>query len=296
MKTRSQLVADIETQIALSQSHRGPNGLNAWVSGDIASLSIDNYHGFPGEDGTARSVAAGVDYGIAPGLIAGAAFSASAIKSSFGEFGDFKQKEQSVSLYAAYANGGLWGSVIGTYGHLNYDLDRMAPIGITLQSNLGSTDGENWSAAFQGGYNFNSFGLTHGPIIGFVPQHVTVDGFTEAGSFTSLAFADQTRDSHVSQVGYRVSADWADVHPFAQLIWNHEFADADRDVVASLTTIEAPSYALPAVALGQDWGSATVGVSIDEAAGVKVLAKGTADFGDSDTVLYGGQLGLNIAF
>lgn len=296
VKTRRQLIGDIETQIALSQSHRGPNGLNAWVSGDIASLSIDNYHGFPGEDGTARSVVAGMDYDVAPGLIAGAAFSASAIKSEFGAFGDFEQDEKSISLYAAYTNSGFWGTLIGTYGRLDYDLDRIAPIGITLQSNLGSTDGENWSAAFQGGFDFHTLGVTHGPVIGFVTQQVSVDGFTEAGSFTSLAFAGQTRDSYVGQLGYRVSIDWATIHPFAQLVWNHEFADTHRNVTASLTTIDAPSYSLPAAVLGEDWGSVAAGVSVDVATGVKVVAKGTADFGDSDTVLYGGQLGLNIAF
>ena len=68
------------------------------------------------------------------------------------------------------------------------------------------------------------------------------------------------------------------------------------DVLKSLTTIDAPSYSLPAAVLGEDWGSVAAGVSVDVTTGVKVVAKGTADFGDSDTVLYGGQLGLNIAF
>jgi outer membrane lipase/esterase len=296
VKARTRLTADIATQIALSQSRRGANGLNAWVTGDISSLSIDNYQGFADESNTSRSITAGFDYGVAPGLIVGAAFSTGALESSFGEFGDFEQDERSISLYAAYAEGGFWGNVIGTYGRLDYDLDRIAPIGITLQSNLGSTDGENWSVAFQGGYDFTDWGVTHGPVIGFVSQHVTVDGFTESGSFTSLQFGEQTRTSNVAQLGYRVGFDWSNLHPFAQVVWNHEFADTGRDVVASLTTISAPSFALPAVALGTDWGSATVGVAIDLGEGVKVVAKGTADFGESSAILYGAQLGLNVAF
>ncbi len=296
VKTRLGLVSTIQNQIELSDSHRGPSGINAWVTGDVTALSLDNYHGFPGDPDTVVTGAVGVDHAPAPGLIMGFAFSGGTLSSALGTYGSFKQDEVSASLYAAYKAGPLWANVIGTYGHLTYDVNRNVPIGISIQNNTGTTSGDNWSAAFQGGYKFWQDGLTHGPIAGFVYQNVNVGDFTESGSFTSLGFGSQSRESDVGQFGYKMSYDWAEYQPFVQLTWNHEFADTNRSVTASLTTVAAPSYSLPAVLLGKDWGEIKGGVSIDVGSGVKVLAVGSADFSQTSATVYGGQLGFNIAF
>jgi uncharacterized protein with beta-barrel porin domain len=69
-----------------------------------------------------------------------------------------------------------------------------------------------------------------------VLQHVTVNGFTEAdafssiGGFTALSFAEQTRNSAVSELGYQASIDWGRWRPFAKVVWNHELASTDRSV------------------------------------------------------------------
>ena len=51
-----------------------------------------------------------------------------------------------------------------------------------------------------------------------------VGGFTETGSFTSLSFGDQVRDSAIGTLGYRVSLDAGMFRPFAKVAWNHELA------------------------------------------------------------------------
>ena len=66
---------------------------------------------------------------------------------SFDLGGNFKQNEFAASLYAAYAGGPAWAQVIGTFGTLRYDVDRIVPIGITQQSNTGNTSGTNTSFA-----------------------------------------------------------------------------------------------------------------------------------------------------
>jgi len=296
VKARLNLVSSIQTQIDLSQSNRGPRGINAWVTGDVSSISMDNYHGFPNDPNQAVTIAGGIDYSLARGLIGGIAFSTGSLNSSLGAFGSFRQDETTASIYAAYKAGPIWGNVIGTYGHLDYDVNRIVPIGITLQSNTGSTSGENWSAAFQGGYKFWNGGLTHGPIAGFIYQNVNVGAFTETGSFTSLGFGNQARESSVGQIGYKASYDWSNIQPFAQFTWNHEFADTNRNVTGSLTTIAAPSFSLPAVLLGKDWGEVKGGFTIDVGRGVKFLTAGFADFGQNSAAVYGGQIGFNVAF
>ena len=90
---------------------------------------------------------------------------------------------------------------------------------------------------------------------GMVLQRVHIGGFTESGSFTSLAFDDQDRNSAVSRLGYQVTFDAGAFRPFAKAVWNHEFADTDRTVTAYLTTITAPGFSMPAVVLGKDWGT-----------------------------------------
>jgi outer membrane lipase/esterase len=300
VKARLGLVSTIKNQIELSESQRGPRGINAWVTGDVTALSMDNYHGFPGDPNTVLSGSAGVDYAFAPGMIAGVALAGSSLTSALGE-GSFKQSETSVSLYAAYKSGPLWGNIIGTYGSLNYDVNRVTPVGISTQLNHGSASGENWSAALQGGYRFWTGGLEHGPVAGLVYQNVRVGGFAESGSaLTGLGFDSQSRESSVGQFGYKASYNWREYQPFVQLSWNHEFADTNRNVTAYLlpdpTGLITPAYGLPAVVLGKDWGEVKGGVRVNAGDGVKFFAVGSADFAQSSATVYGGQLGINIAF
>jgi outer membrane lipase/esterase len=100
------------------------------------------------------------------------------------------------------------GDIIGTYGHLDYAVNRTVPIGISLQFNNGNTSGHNWSLAAEGGFKFRNGPVTHGPVVGLRAQRISVNGFTETGSFTSLGFGDQTRESLVSTLGYRASLNW----------------------------------------------------------------------------------------
>jgi outer membrane lipase/esterase len=83
--------------------------------------------------------------------------------------------------------------------------------------------------------------------------------------------------------------------PYAKLVWNHELVPYNRLVTASLTTIAAPSFSLPAVILGSDWGTATVGTSVILHPGVTAYASFNSEFGENEATYYGGQIGLNVA-
>ena len=297
VKTRGRLVANIQTQIeATKQQAAGPLGVNAWVTGDVSSLQMDNYPGFPDDPSTPGALVAGLAF-RSGGLIVGGALSVGHLKSDFsGGRGSFEQDEIAGSLYAGIGSGPFWGTLIGTYGSLDYDVNRLVPIGITVQSNFGKTDGTNASLAAQAGINFKAGALTHGPLAGITWQRVDVDGFAETGSFTRLAFGDQTRDSAISALGWQAVLDLGMFRPFAQVVWKHELASTDRNVTASLLTTDAPSYYLPAVSLGTDWGTAAVGVNVILSPGVTGLAAFSTDFGQNDVTTYGAQIGINVAF
>jgi outer membrane lipase/esterase len=98
-------------------------------------------------------------------------------------------------------------------------------------------------------------------------------------------------------LGYRATLRWGLWQPFAQVVWNHQLANTDREVTASLTTVDfAPSYSMPAVLLGRDWGTASVGTTLKLGPGTTLFGSVTTDFGQHDVRTYGAQFGLNIAF
>jgi outer membrane lipase/esterase len=324
VKTRAAVVDSIFNQIAISERQRKAGTFNVWATGEAMSLAINSGStGFPNDPGTPAAVTAGIDYAIASNMIVGAAFSYGQTTQSFSLGGDFKQTDIAGSLYGAYTAGPYWGRAIGTYGGLTYDVNRIVPIGITQQSNTGNTSGRNVSFAAEFGYDFTlPLGgaaptapamplkaaapapwplLTFGPVVGIVLQHITVNGYTETdpfaaiGGFTALSFGDQTRNSAVTELGYQASLALGRWQPFTKLVWNHELASTDRSVTASLTTIVAPSYWMPAVVLGKDWGTATIGTTVTFAPGVTGYGTLTSQIGQQNVVTYGGQLGLNVA-
>ncbi len=286
----------------------------------MSSLSFGNVTGFPTDPGTPAAGTVGVDYLWAPNWLIGGAVSVATTTQSFSLGGNFRQNEFALSGYTAYTAGRLWLGMVGTYGGLRYDVNRVVPLGIVNVSNTGSTSGSNLSYAAEIGYNWTSplgggnssmqlpvkaapaatplFNLVHGPLAGILLQRVWVDGYTETdslGGVTALSFGSQVRNSAVTELGYQAHFDLGIWSPYAKLAWNHELAPADRSVTASLTTITAPSYSMPAVALGTDWGTGTIGTTVALGHGVTGYASFTGQFGQSDAVFYSGQIGLNVA-
>jgi len=295
VQTMLGLVNGIQQQIDTSQKQRA-GGWNIWANGQLSYLQMSNpAPGFPSDPGHPVYGTFGVDYRWQNGWLAGAAVSQGHVQSSFSLGGNFTQDDTVLSLYTAYNNGAWWGDVIGSAGWLDFGSNRLVPIGITVQTNNGSTKGTDWSLAGEVGYDFRTGSLTHGPVAGVILQQVSVAGFTENGSFTSLSFGNQTSNSEVSALGYRASFDWGKWSPFAQVTWNHEFDPLNRNVTAALTTIAAPSYLMPAVVLGRDWATATLGVRVRLASSWTGLVSATSQLGQNNVINYGGLVGLNYA-
>jgi len=294
VKTRTRLVSNIELQIDASRVQGGT--MTSWVTGDVSHLQMDNYPGFPDDPSTPVSVAVGAAIKVPGGLIVGAAVSQGRLNSDFsGGRGDYRQDEITASLYAGVQTLPFWATLIGTYGTLKYDTDRIAPIGITLQPNAGGTSGSNASVAAQAGLAVGGC-IKQGPVAGLVWQRVEVGGFTEAGSFTNLTFGDQTRDSAIASIGWKLSGHCGMFRPFAQLSYSRELASTDRSVTATLTTVAAPSYSMPAVDLDKDWGMARLGANVVLGPNVTGLIALSSNFGQSDVTTYGVQIGFNVSF
>jgi outer membrane lipase/esterase len=318
LKIRAGVVNSIWNQIPLSQGQ--PGSFHGWATGDVSSLRLNNNsNGFPDDPGTPVNVTAGFDYRLTREWLIGAAFSLGTTTQTFSLGGDFKENEFAASLYSAYRDEPYWFNAAVTWGTLHYDVNRQVPIGISVQSNTGSTSGSDISFATELGYDFRTaigsarvtgmpvkaptaqLYLTHGPVLGVILQRVHVNGYTETdqfasiGGFTALSFGDQTRNSAVSELGYQASLDLGKWQPFAKVAWNHEWASLDRSVTASLTSTVAPSYSMPAVILGRDWGTETVGARLKLSAGTTGYIAFISELAQKSTTIYGGQIGINVA-
>jgi outer membrane lipase/esterase len=302
VKTRQTMIETMFTQIGLSQQQRRVGSYNAWISGGVSALAMQSSApGAPGDPGTPLGATVGVDYAFAPGWLAGGAVSVGNTTQTFSLGGDFVQNEFAVSAYAAYLGQPIWADIIGSAGFINDQVNRIVPIGIAQLSNTGSTNGSNLSLAAEGGYNFRSGPVTHGPLAGMLLQRVYIDGYTETdpfaavGGFTALSYANQIRNSAVSELGYQASVQIGNWSPFAKLTWDHEFAGAGRTVTASLTTIAAPSYYMPAVVFGTDWMTLSAGTSFRLERGITGYAMFTSGLAQNNVTSYGAQVGVNVA-
>lgn len=296
VQTTYQTILGIQQQINLSQRQRSA-GWNVWMNGDVSSLQIRNSSpGLPSDPGVPVSGTVGFDYHWLSGWLVGGALTVGNVNPTFSLGGNFRQNEGAFSAYVAYARESWWGNLIGGIGISQFDTSCDVPIGITVQPNNGSTNGTDLYLAGEVGYNFYTGFLTHGPLAGFILQRVDVNGFTESGSFTSLSFGTQIRNSEVGLIGYQVGFDWGIWHPYVQVLWDHEFDPLNRVVTASLTTTTAPSFSLPAVVVGRDWATATVGTEFKINRSWSGLASFTAQLGQQNVTNYGGLLGVNYAF
>jgi outer membrane lipase/esterase len=316
VKTRAGIINAIRNQIPLSFDQAGK--FHAWVTGDLSWLKMSSNTGFPDDPGTPVAITAGFDYRLTTEWLVGGAISAGFTRQTFSLGGDFKDDELAVSLYGAYRNAPYWFNAVASAGAMHYDTNRQVPIGITVQPNTASTWGTNISFAAEAGYDFRSVlgaapsgmpvkapaantVVTHGPLIGIVLQRVSVNGFTETdqlaaiGGFTALSFDRQIRNSAVGEFGYQASVDVGKWQPFARAVWNHEFADPDRLVTASLTTVAAPSFSLPAVQLGTDWATGIAGTRLKIGDGTSAFAAVVSTFAQHRVTNFGGQIGISVA-
>jgi outer membrane lipase/esterase len=316
LKTRDAVIDSIRGQVPLS--YMTPGAFHGWATGDVSWLKMTNYPGMPNDPGTPVAATAGFDYAVTRDWLVGLAFSTGYTKQTFSLGGDFQQTEFAVSVYSAYRKGAYWLDAVATWGSISDNVNRVVPLGITMQSNQGDTNGSNISFAAETGYNFQTaigslpsavampfkapptepLYLTHGPIVGIIAQQVHIDPFAETNfsAPTNLAFASQLRNSVVSELGYQASVTIGRWEPYVRAVWDHEFDGTGRLVTASLLSITAPSYSLPAAVLGQDWGSLILGTRYKIAPNATAFVAFSSQIAQNSVTTYGGQIGVNVAF
>lgn len=275
-----------------------PCGTHVWTSAGAYSMEVRNAPGFTSDSGVPVAGTVGIDYQTSDGIVMGAAFTSGSQRQGFSTGGHFDQVDESPSLYIGYVGGPTWGSAVVTYELFQDDIARTVPLGIYTDENYAHTTGQSLAVALRGGHDFSLGQFTTGPVAGLVLQQVQVNGFTETGTtgVTALSFGSQTRDSLVTQLGWRVCAQLGNLRPFAEADWNHECADKSRTVTASLTSVGAPSYAMDAVPAVSDWVTASLGAFYELSPRVMLRGAASSMFINPQMITVGGEFGLNVSY
>jgi outer membrane lipase/esterase len=80
------------------------------------------------------------------------------------------------------------------------------------------------------------------------------------------------------------------------MAWNHEWANRNRTITASLTSIAAPSWTAAGAPEASDWASGSVGVAYRLSPQILLRAAFASTFVNPQVASYGGELGVNVAF
>jgi outer membrane lipase/esterase len=290
--------ATIQGQLDPCGRYCRPCGRDIWTSIGTCSLAVNNAPGFAGDNGTPFGGTVGVDFQTQDGIIYGAAFTSGSQVPQFSTGGHFSQVDEAPSLYVGYLGGPLWGNAVITYDLFQYDIARSVPLGIFTDQNNASTTGQSFELALRGGWNLSMGQFICGPVAGLLLQQAHINGFTETGDtgVTALSFNDQTRNSLVTQLGWRVCVDGGRLRPFAEADWNHECAERDRTIAASLTTVGAPSYTMDAVPVVSDWATTSVGAYYDINSRVTLRGAASAMYVNPQMLSCGGEFSLNFGF
>jgi outer membrane lipase/esterase len=256
------------SQIAMNNSYldqagysfraNAPQSLGAWALGGTQQVNMSGSQ--TNTTSTPYNGAAGMDYQYDKNILLGGFVGYGQTQVNYNTGGNFTQSGTTLGAYSSYKDGAVWANGLVAYSLLKNQVNRVTPIGVASFSNASTVNGSNTSVAVQTGYNFDYSVMSHGPVIGYAYVNTSINGFTESGNFNSLQFGSQNINAQVGSVGYQAQAKVGDWLPFARAIYNSQLGNIDRSITATLTTVAAPSYTMPAMGYGRNWTNLTAGV------------------------------------
>jgi outer membrane lipase/esterase len=283
----------------LSEQPSRTRGANLWLTVAPQYLRVKNAQGFPEACGVPFSGTLGVDIWLDCQALLGLAFTAGGQEQKFSKIGGhFNQIALAPTLYAAYKYKRVWGEVATTYSAFLNTIKRRVPLGIFNDENRAHSHGSSLALMVYVGGDFKPGHITTGPVASMVLQRARLNGLTETGNsgVTALSFASQTRNSFISQLGWRILGDVGKWQPFAHIRWNHEWGDKKNKVTASLTSVVAPSYTMAAAPVASDWSDIWLGTVYLINSQVSLRGSFLGTFFNRRLENYGGELGLNVNF
>ena len=246
--TRAALHELLRTQLFAGDLAREQTGRHFWVAAQGQTIEHDSSTLDPNADSSNYYFAMGVDMALSEEFILGGAFSANHSRTDFAAGrGDFAQRDTALSLYGRWHQKPWFIDGALSYGALAYDTSRRIPLALSALQTQGDTRGGNLSLQLEGGYEFTSDAITHGPFIGLVAQEVRIDGFDESdGEVANLGYGSQRRHSLVGNAGWQLAYHANNWSPYARVGVEHEFEDRDNNLtLRALSIPEASDFRMP---------------------------------------------------
>ena len=278
------------------------NGLNP--AGGLSVFGQAGYDrirddGIGALDQDAWSGTLGVAYDAPAGFGAGLAATYRKGDGDIAGRGDVNRLESdtwTVSGFARAALGPVRAMADVTYGKGDVDMERAIPLGPALRRQTASTDTDLFGASARIGFDVIDAPVRLGPEIGLAYEKVDVDGFTEAGGFsTSLTVDDLEYESLTGRAGIVASAPLTEgTGFFARLSYVREFKD--DDIAYTITPGGAPVSYTNSYGYGdRDYGEFAAGISGD-LGGIAVRAGAAAEFARSDRQAVSAYAGVVLPF
>lgn len=259
-----------------------------------------------GGDNKINGVICGADKYVTPDLLFGGFFAYG--DSTFSVNGlDDRAKTDAWKFGLYFVKNQRAGYLLGNvnYGYDEYDVTRH--INFLDRTHNGRTDGDQWSARIEKGFNYAVGRTMFQPFGAFQFITLDTDGFQETGAgSTALRVDESTYESYRSEFGGR--AVWNRTYSddqFGSLIfkatWLHEFGDTCGTVVGQFSNPRSENYtgtvnpySISGVDLGEDW--CNLGVGGDFSVGNMTLFAGYDFLFNGEQNLNTGNVGLAYQF
>jgi len=163
----------------------------------------------------------------------------------------------------------------------------------------GDTDGGEFNALLGGGYDFQTGGLTVGPVGSFQYTYIGLNSFDETNSDAPQHFQSQHYESLRSLLGlkvaYAINAGSVVIKPEVRAQWKHEYLDSAASIDARFVGA-SKHYTVDGPDLGRDSLVLDAGASVEFNSSVSVFAYYTGELGRKNYDSHSVNGGFRVAF
>jgi outer membrane autotransporter protein len=236
-----------------------------WGGGLGSFGTIAGDRNAPGTSYSLGGFAAGLDYRVAPDLVAGVTIGySSTMLHPQGMSGQGTSSTVQAGLYGEYNTGTLYVDGLAGYAHSDNRMTRQIQFPGLFRTAQGQTHADQFFGQLETGYKISlgfasSFVTPFGRLQGTTS---TQAGFTETGADSlNLNVAQQTTTSLRSVFGAQLGGEIENVNLTFRLGWSHEYADTSRPVTASFAG--APAFAFTTQGAQGQRDGAVLGLAAD---------------------------------
>ncbi len=269
----------------VDQTEASPQQDNLWsvyLEGTGASATVDPSSSANGYRFDTLGATLGADRRMNDNLVVGILGSYSTLDAELFNSGSIEGDSYKGAIYATLFKDGCFLDALAGGGYNSYETRRTTVTG----ESEGSPDGWELNAMLNGGYDIHRGKWTITPSASVAYTRITLNGFTETGSPSSLQFPTQSQDSLLTDVGVRVAYSTMVlgmvVTPQVRLSWQHEYLDSTQSLKASSLPGPSSVFTVSGPDMNRDRAVLSAGLDVQVTPTVNVYAHYDGQLGNSN--------------